>query len=122
MGSSTSNGQAGGMGVIELKLLGGFRVVVDGRAVADDAWPKRSGADLVKLLALAEGRRVARDAVLEALWPHLDAEAAARSLYKAATYARRALGDRRAVVIAEGSVQLAPRARIVTDLERFEAG
>src|SRR5215207_7827919 len=122
MGSSTSSSQAGGMGLIELKLLGGFRVVVDGRAVADDAWPKRSGADLVKVLALAHGRRMARDAVLEALWPHLDAEAAARNLYKAATYARQALGDRRAVVIAEGFVELAPGAQVVIDLERFEAG
>jgi DNA-binding SARP family transcriptional activator/tetratricopeptide (TPR) repeat protein len=122
MGSSISSGQAGGVALIELKLLGGFRVVVDGRAVADDAWPKRSGADLVKLLALAEGRRVARDAVLEALWPHLGAEAAARNLHKAATYARQALGDRRAVVLAEGFVELAPGAQIVSDLERFEAG
>ena len=110
------------MALIELQLLGGFSVVVDGRAVADDAWPKRSGTDLVKLLALADGRRMARDAVLEALWPHLDAEAAARNLHKAATYARQALGDRRAVVLAEGFVELAPGARIVSDLERFEAG
>jgi DNA-binding SARP family transcriptional activator len=122
MGSSTSSDRAGGTVLIELQLLGGFRVVVDGRAVAEDAWPKRSGADLVKLLALAEGRRMARDAVLEALWPHLDADAAARNLHKAATYARQALGDRRAVVLAEGFVALAPDSRIVSDLERFEAG
>jgi DNA-binding SARP family transcriptional activator/tetratricopeptide (TPR) repeat protein len=117
-----SGSQAGGIENLEVKLLGGFRVVVDGRPVADDAWPKRSGADLVKLLALAEGRRMPRDAVLEALWPHLDAEAAARSLYKAATYARQALGERGAVVISEGFVELAPGAEIVSDLERFEAG
>src|SRR5215218_4228946 len=122
MGSSTSGTRAGGIELLELRLLGGFSVVVDGRPVADDAWPKRSGADLVKLLALAEGRRLARDAVLEALWPHLDAEAAARNLHKAATYARQALGDRRAVVLAEGFVELAPGAQIVSDLERFEAG
>ena len=97
-------------------------MVVDGRPVAESAWPKRSGADLVKLLALADGGRMARDAVMEALWPHLDAEAAARSLYKAATYARRALGSRSAVVIAEGSVALAPGAEVMSDLGRFEAG
>jgi DNA-binding SARP family transcriptional activator len=107
---------------VELKLLGGFGVAVDGRAVAADAWPRRSGADLVKLLALAGGHRMARDAVLEALWPHLDAEAAAGNLYKAATYARQALGDRRAVVISEGFVELAPLAHVVSDVERFEAG
>jgi DNA-binding SARP family transcriptional activator/tetratricopeptide (TPR) repeat protein len=107
---------------VELKVLGGFGVVVDGRPVADDAWPKRSGADLVKLLALADGRRMPRDAALEALWPHLDADAAARSLYKAATYARQALGDRRALVIAEGFVELAPGAEVESDLARFEAG
>jgi DNA-binding SARP family transcriptional activator len=107
---------------VELKLLGGFGVVVDGRPVADDAWPKRSGADLVKLLALTDGRRLPRDAVMEALWPHLDADAAASSLYKAATYARQALGHRRALVIAEGFVELAPDAEVESDLARFEAG
>ena len=107
---------------VELVVLGGFRVVVDGRAVPDDAWPKRSGADLVKLLALVDGHRLARDAVLEALWSHLDADAAARNLYKAATYARQAMGDRRAIVISQGFVELAPAARVVSDLERFEAG
>jgi DNA-binding SARP family transcriptional activator/tetratricopeptide (TPR) repeat protein len=107
---------------IDLRLLGGFRAFVDGRPVADDAWPKRSGADLVKLLALADGRRMARDAVLEALWPHLAADAAARSLYKAATYARQALGDRRAVLVGDGFVELAPGAEVIIDLERFEAG
>jgi DNA-binding SARP family transcriptional activator len=120
--SSTSTSQPGDIERLELKLLGGFSVAVDGRPVAEDAWPKRSGVDLVKLLALAEGRRMPRDAVLEALWPHLDPEAAARNLYKAATYARQALGDRRAVVIAEGFVELAPGAQVITDLERFEAG
>jgi DNA-binding SARP family transcriptional activator/tetratricopeptide (TPR) repeat protein len=107
---------------VDIEVLGGFRVTADGRAVPDDAWPKRSGADLVKLLALADGHRLARDAVLEALWPHLGADAAARNLYKAATYARQALGDRDAVVISEGFVDLAPAAQVTTDLERFEAG
>ena len=77
---------------------------------------------MVKLLALADGRRMSRDAVMEALWPHLDGEAAARSLYKAATYARRALGSRSALVIAEGFVALAPGAEVTSDLARFEAG
>jgi DNA-binding SARP family transcriptional activator len=114
--------EAGGIERVELKLLGGFGVVVDGRTVAESAWPKRSGADVVKLLALAGGGRMARDAVMEALWPHLDAQAAARSLYKAATYARRALGSRDALVIAEGFVALAPGAEVTSDLARFEAG
>src|SRR3712207_4624611 len=62
---------------LEVRLLGEFAVLVDSRAVPPDAWPQRRAADLVKVLALAPGHRLARDEVLEALWPQLGADAAA---------------------------------------------
>jgi DNA-binding SARP family transcriptional activator len=49
---------------VEIRLLGGFGVVVDARPIPDEAWPQRRAADLVKLLALADGHRLARDQVL----------------------------------------------------------
>jgi DNA-binding SARP family transcriptional activator/tetratricopeptide (TPR) repeat protein len=107
---------------LELRLLGRFEVLVDSQPIPADAWPQRRAADLVKLLALADGHRLARDEVLEALWPQLGADAAAANLHKAASYARRALGDRGAVVLRGGVVKLAPFAEVTTDVERFEAG
>ena len=78
---------------VEIRLLGGFGVTVDSRPIPDDAWPQRRAADLVKLLALARGHRMARDEVLEMLWPQLATDAAASNLHKAASNA----GERSAI-------------------------
>jgi pimeloyl-ACP methyl ester carboxylesterase/DNA-binding SARP family transcriptional activator len=106
---------------LDVHVLGGFAVEVDGVPIPPASWPQRRAADLVKLLALEPGHRLPRDRVLDALWPHLAPEAAAAALHKAAHYARRALGERDAVVVAGGVVALAPGAEVRTDWERFEA-
>ena len=54
---------------IELRLLGGFEATVDGVPVAPEQWTRRQAASLVKVLALAPGRRLHREQVIEALWP-----------------------------------------------------
>jgi DNA-binding SARP family transcriptional activator len=107
---------------LEVRMLGGFEVLVDSRHVPAEAWPQRRATDLVKLLALTSGHRVPRDEVLEMLWPKLSAHAAAANLHKAASYTRRALGDARAIVLRSGLVELAPDAEVTTDVERFERG
>src|SRR4051812_33201188 len=107
---------------LEVRLLGRFGVLVDSRPVPADAWAQRRTADLVKLLALAPRHRMPREEVLEMLWPRLGADAAASNLHKAASYARRALGDRGGVVLRGGVVELAPAAEVTTDVERFERG
>ncbi len=56
-------------GGIRIELLGRFRVVVGGEDVVADGWPGRRAAELVALLALADGHRLTRDEVIEALWP-----------------------------------------------------
>lgn len=109
-----------GMDSVELSLLGGFEVSVEGAPVPTVAWTGRA-RDLVKLLALTPGHRLPRERVVEALWPRLDAVAGLSNLHKAAHHARRALGDAEAVVLRKGQVMLAPQARIETDVERFEA-
>ena len=58
-------------------MLGSFRVACDGRTVPDDAWKRTKVAGLVKVLALADGRRMHRDALADLLWPDLGAHAAA---------------------------------------------
>jgi DNA-binding SARP family transcriptional activator len=107
---------------LEVRMLGRFEVLVDSRVVPADAWMQRRATDLVKLLALTAGHRLSRDEVLDTLWPSLNPDAAASNLHKAASYARRALGDRGAVVLRSGVVELAPDAEVTTDVERFENG
>ena len=104
---------------IRLELLGGFRAVVGKEEAESVAWSGRRAVELVQLLALAEGHRLTRDEVLEALWPRLEADAGAANLRKAAHHARRALGSPDAVVLRGGQVFLLPGGLVETDAERF---
>ncbi|WP_344214651.1 ATP-binding protein [Kribbella sancticallisti] len=105
---------------VRVELLGRFRVLVAGKEVAPDGWPARRAAELVQLLALANGHTLLRDQVIEALWSHLDPEAGAANLRKAAHHARQALGDQQAVVLRSGEVALFPFQQVETDVECFE--
>lgn len=104
------------MADVEIRLLGAFTVLLDGRPVV--RWEHRRAADLVALLALAPGRTLPRDQVVEALWPDLPPGAGAANLHKAAHHARRALGAD-AVVLRAGVVTLYPGAVVRTDVDRF---
>ena len=84
---------------VEIDLLGGFAVRVDGRVVPAAEWRRRQAAALIKLLALAPRRTLHREQVIDALWPDISMEDAAPRLHKAAYYARRSLGDPRALVL-----------------------
>ena len=101
-------------------MLGRFRVVVDGAGIENDSLGGRA-AELVQLLAVAERHRLARDQVIEALWPHLEADAGGANLRKAAHHARRALCDADALVLKGGQVALFPGRAVSTDLGEFEA-
>ena len=105
---------------VTIRLLGGFEVRVGDREVGPAGWPGRRAAELVALLALADGRRLLRDQVIEALWPHLDPRAGAANLRKAAHHARRALARDDAIVLAGGRVTLLPDDRVFTDVDEFE--
>ncbi len=105
---------------VRIELLGGFRAFVDGGEVPADAWPSRRAAELVQLLALAAGNRLARDQVIDALWPRLDPKAGAANLRKAAHHARQALGSPEAVVLRGGQISLFRSRPVEIDAERFE--
>jgi DNA-binding SARP family transcriptional activator len=53
----------------EVRLLGGFSVALGGKPVDASHWNRRAAAGLVKVLALAAGRRAHREQVMNALWP-----------------------------------------------------
>ncbi|MFZ5541007.1 MAG: AfsR/SARP family transcriptional regulator, partial [Pseudomonadota bacterium] len=105
---------------VEIRVLGGFGVTVDGSEVPARAWPSARAAQLVQLLSLADGRRLLRDQVLDALWPQLSPPAGAANLRKAAHHARRALRSDEAIVLRGGQVLLWPSASLTVDAERFE--
>lgn len=109
-----------GRTTVEVHVLGGFDVIVDG-APATDSWASRRAAELVQLLAIAPGHQLMRDEVIDALWPHLPADAGGANLRKAAHHARRILGDARALVLQRQQVSLYPDAKVQSDYAAFVA-
>ncbi len=102
-----------------VRLLGGFEVTVDGRAISVNSWRSRRAADLVKLLALEPKHRLHRELVMEYLWPDLQVDAAGANLRKAIHYARRAFGSEDAIRAESGLLALWPGASVEVDLHRF---
>ena len=54
---------------LTLQTLGGFRVLRHGSPVPAEAWKSKKARDLLKILAARRGNPVARDQLIEALWP-----------------------------------------------------
>jgi DNA-binding SARP family transcriptional activator len=104
---------------IDVTLLGGFEIRVDGRPVASRHWSRRHGSALVKLLAMSPGRSLHRELVIDALWPDIGIDDAAPRLHKAAHYARNALDHRDAVVLSADAVSLCPYDDVVVDMVQF---
>jgi len=105
---------------VHVDLMGRLYVSAGQLRLGPDDWPARRAADLVALLALADGHRLDRDQVVDALWRHLTPEAGAANLRKAAHHARQALHRPDAVVLRGGQVRLFPSCRITTDVGGFE--
>ena len=106
---------------VDIAVLGGFAVTVDGVLVPRERWQRRRAASLVKLLALAPRARLHRDRVVDALWPDVGSDVALPRLHKAAHYARQALESRDAVVLKDETVALFPGATLDVDAVMFEA-
>jgi DNA-binding SARP family transcriptional activator len=107
---------------VQIDLLGGFAVRVDGRPIPATEWRRRQAASLVKLLALAPRRTLHREQVIDALWPGTAIDDAGPRLHKAAHFARRVLGDSGALVLSRDTVSLFPNANVVIDVEELERG
>jgi predicted ATPase/DNA-binding SARP family transcriptional activator len=102
---------------VSLELLGRFAVVVDGADVDERAWRLRKARTLVKVLALARGRRLHREQTMELLWPDLPATAAQNNLHQALHAARRVLGAE-SIALSDGLLTLSEH--IACDVDRFE--
>jgi len=105
---------------VTITLLGSFSVVVGRAQVPSETWSRRGAASLVKLLATADGRRMHREQVMDALWPDLPVESATPRLHKAAHYARRALGGgTTGLTLRNDLVMLYPDADVRVDAVEF---
>ena len=106
--------------LVQVRLLGRFEVVVDGRTVPARDWRRQSASRLVKLLALQPSRRLHREQVIDALWPDVALDTGSTRLHTAAHYARSALGEHTGIVVSQGSVALFPEADVEVDVSEFE--
>jgi DNA-binding SARP family transcriptional activator len=120
MHASELDGRGLPLPTLQLQLLGGFAVRIDGVELPSERWPSLRAAQLVQLLALQPRRRLTRDLVIDALWPRLDPEAGSANLRKAVHHARHALGRHDAVVVHGGEVLLWPERPVQVDAEEFE--
>jgi DNA-binding SARP family transcriptional activator len=103
---------------LRLYLLGRFEAVRADAPIPAHAWRRRRPADLLKLVALAPGRAVARQQAIDALWPDKDPASGANNLHRALYDLRQILGGRW-VDIEKGEVTL--RGDVWLDVDAFEA-
>ena len=80
---------------LEVGLLGPVTVHVDGQAVLDGAWRSRKAREVLLVLALAGEAGLARDEVIEAVWPERDPVRGRTSLRTALSEVRLVLEPRR---------------------------
>jgi DNA-binding SARP family transcriptional activator len=111
--------------VVRVGLLGGFRVSVGARTVAEDAWRLRKARALVALLALEPGHRMHRERLMDLLWPDLDTGPAGNNLRQALHVARRTLAPAptaasRYLCLESELVSLCLGGRLWVDAEVFE--
>jgi DNA-binding SARP family transcriptional activator len=113
--------------VLEIRLLGPFRITVDGRAVEARCWSRRKPKLLVKLLALQPHQQLHREQAMELLWPDSDLEAASNNLHKAIHMARHALepelqpaADSHFILTQGQQIVLHAPKKLWVDVEAFE--
>lgn len=105
---------------LDVRLLGGFAVAVDGIDLPSERWAAIRATHLVQLLCLQPQRRASRDLVIDALWPQLDPEAGAANLRKALYNVRQTLGRHDAVAQQGNELVLWPCGDVRVDADAFE--
>src|SRR5215210_7266892 len=112
---------------LRIWLLGGFRVSVGSRSIAEDEWHLKKAGSLLKLLALSPAHRLHREQVMDLLWPDLDPKSALNNLHYALHVARRTLEPSASAGAASGylhlrdeSLAFSPEQPVWVDVEAFE--
>lgn len=112
---------------MEICLLGRFRVKIDGVAVDEKRWSRRSAKSLVKLLALKPFHSLHREQIMDLLWAEESPETALNNLNKAIYAARRAFepdlpkgSDSRFILTSKNQIILDSPGTLRIDLDEFE--
>jgi DNA-binding SARP family transcriptional activator len=106
---------------LEAKLLGGFEVTVDGRAVSFQNGPR--GLMLLKYLLAHHPRPQQRDVLMDVFWPGVDPRRARSRLHVALSGLRRSFKDfidSPVVEFRAGRYQISSELELRTDVEDFE--
>ncbi len=89
---------------LRVRTLGGFSVSWSGQPLPAEPWRRRKAGSLFKALIGAPAQTLAREQLLELLWPEADPSAATRNLYTALHALRSILGDAAYLVSLEDDV------------------
>ena len=93
---------------IRVRALGAFELGIDGEALEGSAKTQRKPVELLKCLIAFGGRDVGAAAVMQALWPEAEGDAAKRSFDVTLHRLRRLLGRDDAIVLEAGKLALNP--------------
>lgn len=112
---------------LEISLLGRFGVKIDGVAVDEKRWSRRSAKLLVKLLALKPHHSLHREQIMDLLWAEDSWETAVNNLNKAIYGARRAFepdlakgSESKYILTSKNQIILDSPGSLVVDLDEFE--
>lgn len=112
---------------LEISLLGRFGVKIDGVAVDEKRWSRRSAKSLVKLLALNPHHTLHREQIIDFLWAEDSWETAINNLNKAVYGARRAFepdlakgSESKYILTSKNQIILDSPGSLVVDLDEFE--
>src|SRR5688572_28043308 len=100
-------------------LLGRFAVEVEGRSIPASAWKKRRPVEVLAALALAPGRMMHREELIDRVWPDKDLDAGANNLHRALHDLRR-ITDADLTTLDRGVARL--HESVWVDVEAFEQG
>lgn len=104
---------------LHIRMLGRFSVSLDERPVPVATWPRKAAVTVLKILAIERDHLVARDRLIEYLWPDVD-EKRGRERLKVAVYSlRQLLAPADLVVHADEAYGLRPGA-VLLDVAVFE--
>jgi ATP/maltotriose-dependent transcriptional regulator MalT/DNA-binding SARP family transcriptional activator len=103
---------------IRIEMFGAFRVLVNGRPIASEAWKRRRAPELLALLIANRGRPVPRARLIDAYWPDSEADAAHDNLRVTITAIRKAVGD--VIKYEANAYRFAPPPDSAVDVDIFD--
>ncbi len=113
--------------LLEIYLLGRFQAKIDGMAIDEKRWGRRSAKSLVKVLALKPFHALHREQIMDLLWTEETPETALNNLNKAIYGARRALEPNltkglqsRFILTQKQQIILTSPGSLSVDLDEFE--